>query len=119
MIVVSDSSPLITLAASGHLRLLHALYGTVLIPEAVYRAEAITLALERRADLVLLDERSGRRRAAALGLSYTGVVGVLLEARKRGLLKAVRPVLDELRALGFWLSEAVYERALEVAGESS
>ncbi len=82
-------------------------------------AEAIALALENGADLVLLDERQGRQRAARLGLHVTGVLGVLVEAKHQHLLAAVRPVLDALRHdAGFWISNDLYRRILDLAGEA-
>lgn len=80
-------------------------------------AEAIALAMEVDADLVLLDERRGRQRANDLGLRYTGTVGLLLEAKRRGYLPRIQPVLKALREAGFWLGEDVYQRALILAGE--
>ena len=72
--------------------------------------EAIALALETAADLVVLDDQAGRRLARARGLQVTGTVGVLVEARARGLLPALRPELERLRAAGLWLAEAFYQR---------
>jgi predicted nucleic acid-binding protein len=72
--------------------------------------EAIALALETAADLVVLDDQAGRRLARARGLQVTGTVGVLVEARARGLLPALRPELDRLRAAGLWLAEAFDQR---------
>lgn len=81
-------------------------------------AEAITLALELQADLVLLDEKEGRRMASRLGLQVTGVVGILIVAKEQGYLGQVRPWLDALRNLaGFYLSDAVYTMALRMSGE--
>lgn len=54
--------------------------------------EAITLALELRADLVLLDERRGRREAVGRGLSVTGTLGVLDAAAERGLVELAEAV---------------------------
>lgn len=82
-------------------------------------AETIALALELGADLVLLDEREGRHTAQRLELRINGVVGLLLEAKSRGALVAVRPHLDALRrSAGFYLGEPVYHAALSLAGES-
>lgn len=68
-------------------------------------AEAITLAREVGAELVLMDERLGRAAARRLGLRVTGLVGVLIEARERGLLKDADAVLNDLhQRAGFWLS---------------
>jgi uncharacterized protein len=54
-------------------------------------AETIALALELGADLVLLDEREGRHAAQRLELRVAGVVGVLLEAKSKGAVDAIRP----------------------------
>ena len=80
-------------------------------------AEAIALALELNADLVLMDEREGRHAAQRLRLKTLGVVGGLLDAKRQGGLPAVRPAFDALRAAGFYLGEPVYRRGLELAGE--
>jgi len=82
-------------------------------------AETIALALELEADLVLLDEREGRHAAQRLELRVVGVVGILLEAKSRSAVGAVRPHLDALRhEAGFYLAEQVYHSALTLAGES-
>jgi len=79
---------------------------------------ALALAVERSADLVLLDDQAARRAAHALHLSYIGVVGILLEAKARGVVAVVKPLLDDLRArAGFHLAEAVYHDALRYANE--
>ena len=81
-------------------------------------AEAIACALEVKAKLLLIDERRGRLVANRLGLSVTGLMGVLLLARKRGLIDSIRPSLDDLRRVaGFWISDALYRRVIEEAGE--
>jgi hypothetical protein len=81
-------------------------------------AETIALALEVEADLVLLDEREGRRAAQRFGLRVLGVMGILLDAKSHGAIKAVRPHLDALRqTAGFYLADAVYDSVLLLAGE--
>ena len=81
-------------------------------------AESIALALELEADVVFLDEREGRRVAQHLGLRVVGVVGILLDAKSHGVIKAVRPHLDDLRHIaGFYLDDALYAHALLLAGE--
>ena len=83
-------------------------------------AESIALALELEANLILLDEQEGRRHAKRMGLHVVGVVGILLEAKVAGLVEEVRPQLDTLRqSAGFYLSESLYQHALNLAGESS
>ena len=82
-------------------------------------AESIALALELGADLVLMDEREGRRAAQRLGLRVVGVVGILLEAKTQQAVAHLRPHLDALRqTAGFYLSESLYRHALALAGES-
>lgn len=81
-------------------------------------AETLTLALQLRADLVLVDEQLGRRAAQFLGLKVMGTVGVLLGAKQRSILGEVRPHLDALRQqAGFYLSDPVYKHALWLAQE--
>ena len=82
-------------------------------------AETIALGLELEAGLVLLDEKEGRHAAQRLGLRVLGVAGVLLEAKAEGFIPTVRPHLGALRqTAGFYLSDAVYQHALVLAGES-
>lgn len=84
----------------------------------VGEAEAIGLAIEMQADLLLLDERRGRAIAKELGLAVTGLLGVLLVAKQQGHLLAVKPVLDSLIAVaGFWIDERLYTLVLQSAGE--
>lgn len=81
-------------------------------------AEAIALSLELEADQVLIDERRGRIVAARLNLQYTGILGILVEAKGQGLIPAVKPLLDALiNQAGFWIAEPLYNRVLQFAGE--
>ncbi len=82
-------------------------------------AEAIALALEMGAEFLLMDERLGRETALHMGVRCIGLVGVLVEAKHKGLVSEIRPSLVALRDLaGFWVSEALYRRVLLDAGES-
>ncbi|MCF7976722.1 MAG: DUF3368 domain-containing protein [Chromatiaceae bacterium] len=81
-------------------------------------AEAIACALEGQARLLFIDERRGRNVAHRLGLSVIGLVGVLLLAKRRGLVAQIRPLLEGLRQrAGFWMSDALYDRVLQEADE--
>ena len=63
-------------------------------------------------------ERDGQRVAQRLGLRTVGVLGVLLEAKRRGLLREVRPCLEALcHDAGFYLSDGVYRLVVDLAGE--
>lgn len=81
-------------------------------------AEAIALALEVSANLVLLDEREGRMAAERAGLRVTGVLGVLLRAKVNCQIPAVKPEIDALRARArFFVSSDLERRVLDLAGE--
>ncbi len=76
------------------------------------------MGLELDADLILLDEKEGRRIAKRLGLKRVGVAGILLEAKTGGLIKNVQPHLDALRQqAGFYLSEVISQSVLTLANE--
>lgn len=76
-------------------------------------AEAIVLAIERRADLLLIDEKLGRRIASAEGLTVTGLLGVIVHAKRVGAIAAAKPIIDDLiQAARFWIGPALYEEVL-------
>lgn len=67
---------------------------------------------------MLIDERLGRREATRLGLPITGVLGILLVAKRRGLISAVQPVMDALmNQVGFRVSSQLYTEVLKAAGK--
>jgi predicted nucleic acid-binding protein len=66
---------------------------------------------------VIIDDLAARRCAAALGIPVHGTLGLVLVARKRGVIPAARPVLEQLRRGGMFLSERVRDRALALVGE--
>jgi uncharacterized protein len=70
-------------------------------------AEAIVLALEQRADLLLLDDQEARNKARRLNLPITGTVGVLLKAKNEGLISSLDGEIQRLQASGFWLSSVL------------
>lgn len=81
-------------------------------------AEAIALALELRADLILLDERRATRAARQLGLRTLGLLGVLLLAKRKGLIDQVRPLLDRLETdAGFWIARDLRQQVCRAAEE--
>ncbi len=79
-------------------------------------AEAIALARERGSKIVL-DDRQARLAGAKLGLSVIGTVGILLLAKRNGIIPALKPLIDDLELNGFYLSAELKEEALKLAGE--
>ncbi len=81
-------------------------------------AEAIALATDLKADIVIIDEQEAPQLATQAGLSVTGVLGVLLRAKRRGQIPAVRPEIQALRATArFFIAPALEARVLASAGE--
>lgn len=162
MIVISDTSPITNLAAIGKLDLLHLLYGSIVIPTAVYNeltnkpvpgtqsvktlswiktqsvpnlqrvnkilnsqnnihqgeAEAIILAIETKANLLLMDEKRGRNLAKSYQIPVTGLLGILLQAKQQGAITSVKNLIDELRQIAeFRISQELYQTILQLANE--
>jgi hypothetical protein len=81
-------------------------------------AEAIVLALETGADLLIMDERLGRENARHLGLRHIGLIGVFVRAKHQGLIAEIKPHLDALRGVAaFRIEDALYMRVLKEEGE--
>lgn len=81
-------------------------------------AQAIALAVEIRANLLIVDEMEGRKIALQLHLPITGIGGIFIRAKRAGLIQAVKPLLERLMTqANYYLSEAVYQKILTEAGE--
>ncbi len=161
MIVVSDSTPLITLMKAARIDLLHDLFGEVVIPEAVYQeltinsnfpdeakmirdsvfirvvqvedrktvsvlqratgldlgeSEAIVYADDNHADVLLMDEASGRRVALDMGIEIMGSIGILVTAFKGGYISVMEAeeAFQKIKNAKRHISEHLISDALEI-----
>jgi len=80
-------------------------------------AQAIALFSEIKADFILLDDLKGRKYADSQGLPLAGTVGILITAKKKGLIPELRPVLEILKTQRIRLSDDVFRKALMLANE--
>jgi predicted nucleic acid-binding protein len=155
--VVSNATPIISLAVIDRLAFMEDIFKKIYIAEAVYdeitsarypgykeldstlfevkrihdresldpllddldlgEAESILLAGEIKADVLIMDERSGYKIAQKKGLFVIGTLTVLLMAKKRGMIKEVKPMLDQMIQKGRWYSNHVYDYFLKSIGE--
>lgn len=82
--------------------------------------DVLLLGLESAGEVVLiLDDAQARKAAKAVGLKFTGTLGVLLDAKRVGLLQMVKPQLDRLDTLGFRLARHTRDAVLRLAEEAS
>lgn len=82
-------------------------------------SEAIALAVERNANVLIIDEVKGRHVAKQLVTKIIGMGGILVEAKRAGIIETVKPHLIALKDTDFRLSDQLLELILEQAGESN
>ncbi|MBD5532441.1 MAG: DUF3368 domain-containing protein [Lachnospiraceae bacterium] len=80
--------------------------------------EVMILAQEREADLVILDDNAAKKTAKYLGLTVTGTLGILLKAKRQGIIDKIYPLLSELKQNGFYIDNALEKVVLEQADEA-
>ena len=79
-------------------------------------AEAIALAKEMGADLIILDDNLARETAIMKGLNVAGTLALLHQAKEKGLIPKLKPILDALRSARFYIGDE-YDEILRDAGE--
>jgi predicted nucleic acid-binding protein len=80
--------------------------------------QVLMLALETPGAIVVLDDAHARRVAEARHISLTGTLGLLLDAKRVGLIPSVKPCLDRLQVLRFRLAMPTRAAVLKLARES-
>ncbi len=158
-IVVSNTTPIISLLGIQQFEVLQMLYTQIVVPEAVVReiesgkdkdtyinlkklnwvtvhqvkdklllnhllndldegeAEVIVSAQELNAKLLIIDEKLARNYAHLKGFVCVGTLGVLLKAKEKGHITAIKPLLIKMQANGIWLSETLIKQILNEANE--
>ena len=159
MILVADASALIALSACESLPLLDALFGQVLVPEAVFNevaannkpqsarlrsylhgkvravdmqsfvyldsfadageTAAMILYKEVAADFLLIDDKRGRKVAKINQIKTIGSLGVLLQAKRLGLIPLIAPLLEQISASPVFIGADLIRTVLELAGEAN
>ena len=117
--VADEVAPSVVLPTWIEIRPLSQPIGAAILAASLGRGEsaAISLALELGAQRLVLDERAARRLAQSLGIPIVGTLGILSTARSRGLISAIKPLLDTLLDQDFRIATTLYERVLQEAGE--
>lgn len=77
----------------------------------------IAWALSNRGTIAIIDDLAARRCASALSVPVRGTLGLVLVARRRGVISSARQMIGQLRDVGMYLSDAVADRALALVGE--
>jgi len=80
-------------------------------------SEALVLTEDLQAELLLVDERKARRVAAQLGLPFIGTLGVLLEAKRLGLVESLSPLLNALRSNNIHIGDSLTKEVLKRESE--
>ncbi|QTA84971.1 DUF3368 domain-containing protein [Desulfonema magnum] len=145
--IIADSTCLIGLERINHLHILQKLYDNVIIPPEVEKesgilkdwikveqphnsllvyslklildsgeAEAIALAC-MKGKRIILDDKQARNVARRMKLNVIGTVGMLLQAKNSGIIKAVKPLIEELERNSFYIGEPLKREALKIAKE--
>lgn len=82
-------------------------------------ASTIALSIEFSNSIMILDDLKARKLAERLKLNFTGLLGVILKAKKKGVISSVRQVLQKLKSAGFRISDKIEQEMLKLAEEST
>jgi predicted nucleic acid-binding protein len=79
--------------------------------------EAIALAKDIKADLIILDDRKARKLAEKEGLKVAGLLALLIMAKEKGIIERVKPIIDNLKRHSFFVGKDIYVEILKLSGE--
>jgi len=82
-------------------------------------ASAIALALERKGSLLILDDYKARCLAAQLELNYTGTLGLIISAKRKGIIPTVKPLIEKIKQTNFHISIELESKVLIEADETT
>lgn len=145
--IVSNSSCIISLERMGSLNLLRRTFSEVLIPEAVFQeiglnldwitvvkvcnrelvqsletqlgpgeSEAIALAVENHLPIIL-DDQKARKLAQRLNVRVVGTLGMIIQAKRNGIIPNVKPIILKLKEVNLYLSQELIDQILQDADE--
>jgi uncharacterized protein len=80
-------------------------------------AESIVLAIELNADYLVIDEAKGRAIAESMGIKIVGLLGTLVKAKEKGIVSEVKPIIDDLKKIGFRIHPTLYKHILKITNE--
>jgi len=80
-------------------------------------ASAVSFALEQSNSLLILDDWKARQFAVSLNLKVTGTLGILVKAKKNGIISSVKPYLNKIKTTNFRISQELEENVLNAVNE--
>ena len=105
LMVISNTSPIFYLHRLGQMDL------------GMGEAQVLAIAIENPGSLVILDDRLAREIANSRNMRVTGTAGIILKAKQEGYIRSVRPIFESLKQLDFWISDALMDNIIRMAGE--
>ncbi|KJR41967.1 hypothetical protein MCHI_002140 [Candidatus Magnetoovum chiemensis] len=124
MKVISNSSPLIGLSSLSISYVLKELFNEIYIPEAVYN-EVVEKGegrygqneIKQADQKIIIDELRARKYMEKAGFEVTGTLGILVLAKRMGIVANVKEQLNALITNGFRIAKPLYYKTLKKAGE--
>lgn len=77
-------------------------------------AEVIILAEELKTSFIIMDDKLARKIAKLRGFNVMGTLRLLIAAKEKGLVNEVKPLIEKLQAVGFWINDDVYKAILKI-----